>query len=155
LEKRYTKQEIMTMYLNQVDFVNNAVGIRSASRIYFSKEPKDLNKEEAAVLVGMLKNPSLFNPRRRVELTTDRRNTVLGQMLKNDFISQSEKDSLQKLPLELQYSPESHNEGIATYFREYLREYMRNWAKENPKEDGTHYNKIGRASCREREKITV
>lgn len=140
LEKRYTKQEIMTMYLNQVDFVNNAVGIRSASRIYFSKEPKDLNKEEAAVLVGMLKNPSLFNPRRRVELTTDRRNTVLGQMLKNDFISQSEKDSLQKLPLELQYSPESHNEGIATYFREYLREYMRNWAKENPKEDGTHYN---------------
>lgn len=101
LEKRYTKQEILTMYLNQVDFVNNAVGIRSASRIYFSKEPKDLNKEEAAVLVGMLKNPSLFNPRRRVELTTDRRNTVLGQMLKNDFISQSEKDSLQNLPLEL------------------------------------------------------
>lgn len=140
LEKRYTKQEILTMYLNQVDFVNNAVGIRSASRIYFSKEPKDLNKEEAAVLVGMLKNPSLFNPRRRVELTTDRRNTVLGQMLKNDFISQSEKDSLQNLPLELKYSPESHNEGIATYFREYLREYLRKWAKENPKEDGTHYN---------------
>src|SRR5690606_40795266 len=72
--------------------------------------------------------------------SSDLRNTVLGQMLKNDFISQSEKDSLQKLPLELQYSPESHNEGIATYFREYLREYMRNWAKENPKEDGTHYN---------------
>ncbi len=140
LESRYTKQEILTMYLNQVDFVNNAVGIRSASRIYFSKEPIKLNKEEAAVLVGMLKNPSLFNPRRRVELVTDRRNTVLGQMAKNDFISKAEKDSLQQLPLELKYSPESHNEGIATYFREYLREYMRNWAKENPKADGTNYN---------------
>ncbi len=140
LEKQYTKQEILTMYLNQVDFVNNAVGIRSASRIYFSKEPIDLNKEEAAVIVGMLKNPSLFNPRRRVELTTDRRNTVLGQMLKNNFITKQQKDSLQQLPLELKYSPESHNEGIATYFREYLREYMRSWVRENPKEDGSNYN---------------
>src|SRR5690554_268821 len=140
LERQYTKQEILTMYLNQVDFVNNAVGIRSASRIYFSKEPIDLNKEEAAVIVGMLKNPSYFNPRRRVELTTDRRNTVLGQMLKNDFITEKEKDSLQQLPLELKYSPESHNEGIATYFREYLREYMRGWVRENPKEDGSNYN---------------
>lgn len=140
LERQYTKQEILTMYLNQVDFVNNAVGIRSASRVYFSKEPKDLNTEEAAVIVGMLKNPSLFNPRQRLELTTNRRNTVLSQMEKNDFITEAEKDSLQKLPLELRYSPESHNEGIATYFREYLREYMRNWVKENPKEDGSNYN---------------
>ncbi len=140
LERQYTKQEILTMYLNQVDFVNNAVGIRSASRIYFSKEPKDLNTEEAAVIVGMLKNPSLFNPRLRLELTTNRRNTVLGQMAKNNFITKQEKDSLQKLPLVLRYSPESHNEGIATYFREYLREYMRQWVKENPKEDGTTYN---------------
>lgn len=140
LERRYTKQEILTMYLNQVDFINNAVGIRSASRIYFSKEPKQLNKEEAAVLVGMLKNPSLFNPRRREELVTNRRNTVLGQMLKNDFISKSERDSLQKLPLKLKYSPESHNEGIGTYFREYVRGYMQQWVKENPKADGTNYN---------------
>lgn len=140
LERQYTKQEILTMYLNQVDFVNNAVGIRSASRVYFSKEPKDLNTEEAAVIVGMLKNPSLFNPRQRLELTTNRRNTVLSQMEKNDFITEAEKDSLQKLPLELRYSPESHNEGIATYFREYLREYMRQWVKENPKEDGSNYN---------------
>jgi penicillin-binding protein 1A len=140
LERQYTKQEILTMYLNQVDFVNNAVGIRSASRVYFSKEPKDLNTEEAAVIVGMLKNPSLFNPRQRLELTTNRRNTVLGQMEKNDFITKQEKDSLQNLPLVLKYSPESHNEGIATYFREYLREYMRNWVKENPKEDGSNYN---------------
>ena len=140
LERQYTKQEILTMYLNQVDFVNNAVGIRSASRVYFSKEPKDLNTEEAAVIVGMLKNPSWFNPRRRLEITTDRRNTVLGQMEKNNFITKQEKDSLQNLPLVLKYSPESHNEGIATYFREYLREYMRNWVKENPKEDGSNYN---------------
>lgn len=142
LERRYTKQEILTMYLNQVDFVNNAVGIRSASRIYFSKEPKELNKGEAAVLVGMLKNPSLFNPRRkdREELVTNRRNTVLGQMFKNDFITQAEKDSLQKLPLALKYSPESHNEGIGTYFREYVRGYMQQWVKENPKADGTNYN---------------
>src|SRR5690606_17103479 len=98
IQKQFTKQEILTMYLNQVDFVNNAVGIRSASRIYFSKEPKDLNTEEAAVIVGMLKNPSLFNPRLRLELTSNRRNTVLGQMAKNNFITKQEKDSLQKLP---------------------------------------------------------
>jgi len=140
LEKRYTKQEILTMYLNQVDFVNNAVGIRSASRIYFSKEPKDLNIQEAAVFVGMLKNPSLYNPRRRIEKTTERRNTVLSQMYKNRKITKSERDSLQNLPLELDYSPESHNEGIATYFREYVRGYMQQWVKENPKSDGKNYN---------------
>jgi len=140
LEKRYTKQEILTMYLNQVDFVNNAVGIRSASRIYFSKEPKELNIEEAAVLVGMLKNPSLYNPRRRIEKATQRRNTVLNQMYKNKKISKDQRDELQKIPLELNYSPESHNEGIATYFREYIRGYMQQWVKENPKSDATHYN---------------
>jgi penicillin-binding protein 1A len=140
LERRYTKQEILTMYLNQVDFVNNAVGIRSASRVYFSKEPKDLSIEECAVLIGMLKNPSYFDPRRRLELTQDRRNTVFAQMERNDFISESEKDSLQNLTLVLKYSPESHNEGIATYFREYLRDYMKKWVKENPKPDGSNYN---------------
>lgn len=140
LEKQYTKEEIIAMYFNKVDFVNNAAGIRSASRIYFSKEPIDLNKEECAVLVGMLKNPSLFNPRRRLEMVTNRRNTVLGQMEKNDFISEGERDSLKELPLTLRYSPESHNEGIATYFREYLREYMRGWIKDNPKPDGTYHN---------------
>ncbi len=140
LEKQYTKEEIIAMYFNKVDFVNNAAGIRSASRIYFSKEPIELNKEECAVLVGMLKNPSLFNPRRRLELVTNRRNTVLSQMEKNDFVSKTERDSLQALPLILRYSPESHNEGIATYFREYLREYMRGWIKDNPKPDGSYYN---------------
>lgn len=140
LEKQYTKQEILTMYLNKFDFTHNAVGIRSASRIYFSKEPKELSIEECAVLVGMLKNPSLYNPKSRETNALKRRNTVFGQMVKNDFISKQEKDSLQRLPLVLRYSPESHNEGIGTYFREHLREFMKKWAKENPKEDGTYYN---------------
>src|SRR5690606_16371389 len=128
------------MYLNKFDFTHNAVGIRSASRIYFSKEPKELSIEECAVLVGMLKNPSLYNPKSRETNALKRRNTVFGQMVKNDFISKQEKDSLQRLPLVLRYSPESHNEGIGTYFREHLREFMKKWAKENPKEDGTYYN---------------
>src|SRR5690554_733906 len=129
LEKQYTKQEILTMYLNKFDFTHNAVGIRSASRIYFSKEPKELSIEECAVLVGMLKNPSLYNPKSRETNALKRRNTVFGQMVKNDFISKQEKDSLQRLPLVLRYSPESHNEGIGTYFREHLREFMKKWAK--------------------------
>lgn len=140
LERRYTKQEILTMYLNQVDFVNNAVGIRSAARIYFSKEPKDLTIEESAVLVGMLKNPSLYNPKSREENALNRRNTVINQMYKNDFVTKEERDSLKELPLALKFSPESHNEGIATYFREYLRDFMKKWVKENPKPDGTNYN---------------
>src|SRR5690554_3927261 len=129
LERQYTKQEILTMYLNKFDFIHNAVGIRSASRIYFAKEPKDLNVEESAILVGMLKNPSLYNPKSRETNALNRRNTVLGQMEKNNFITKQEKDSLQNLPLVLKYSPESHNEGIATYFREHLREFMKKWAK--------------------------
>src|SRR5690606_929809 len=92
LEKQYTKQEILTMYLNKFDFTHNAVGIRSASRIYFSKEPKELSIEECAVLVGMLKNPSLYNPKSRETNALKRRNTVFGQMVKNDFISKQEKE---------------------------------------------------------------
>jgi penicillin-binding protein 1A len=138
LERQYTKQEIIAMYLNTVDFVNNAVGIRSASKIYFNKEPKDLKVEEAAVLVGMLKNPSLYNPRResRKEIVTARRNTVLGQMVKNNKLDEAEKVKLEKEPIKLNYSPESHKEGIATYFREYLRAYMEKWVEDNPKKDG-------------------
>jgi penicillin-binding protein 1A len=142
LERQYTKQEIIAMYLNTVDFVNNAVGIRSASKIYFNKEPKELKIEEAAVLVGMLKNPSLYNPNRasRKQLVLDRRNTVLGQMVKNDKLDEAEKERLSKLPIRLNYSPENHKEGIATYFREYLRGFMDEWVKENPKKSGGEYN---------------
>jgi len=139
LERQYTKQEIIAMYFNKADFVNNAVGIRSASKVYFGKEPRDLKIEESAVLVGMLKNPSYFNPikEKRKKLVFDRRNTVLGQMVKNGHLEEAAKESLSKKPLVLDYHPESHNEGIATYFREYLRDFMKTWAKENPKKDGS------------------
>ncbi|OYQ43754.1 penicillin-binding protein [Flavobacterium cyanobacteriorum] len=139
LERQYTKQEIIAMYLNTVDFVNNAVGIRSAAKIYFGKEPKDLKVEEAAVLVGMLKNPSLYNPNKasRRQLVFDRRNTVLGQMVKNGKLDEAEKERLVKEPVRINFSPESHKEGIATYFREYLRDFMKKWVKDNPKKDGS------------------
>lgn len=140
LEKQYTKNEIITMYLNKYDFGHNAVGIRSASRIYFGKEPKELSVEESAMLVGMLKNSSLYNPMRRPEMVTQRRNVVFGQMLRNEFISSQEKDSLQMLPLELDINLEGHRDGSATYFREYVREFMRQWMKDHPKPNGESYN---------------
>lgn len=142
LERQYTKQEIIAMYLNTVDFVNNAVGIRSAAKTYFGKEPKDLTVEESAIIVGMLKNPSLYNPAResRRKIVTDRRNTVLGQMVKNGFIKPEVKDKLKDKAYKLDFNPENHNEGIATYFREYLRDFMKKWVKEHPKEDGSEYD---------------
>lgn len=142
LEKQYTKEEIVAMYLNQYDFGYNGDGIRSAARIYFGKEPKDLNVQESAMLVGMLKNSSLYNPFRREQLTLDRRNTVLSQMEKNDLLTETEKDSLQQIPLEIDFHPESHREGIATYFREYLRDWLKKWAGDpkNVKPDGEKYN---------------
>ena len=140
LERQYTKDEIIAMYLNKADFINTAVGIRSASKVYFAKEPKQLTVDEAAMLVGMLKNPSLFNPLRREEKVRERRNVVLKQMEKNGCLSTNSKLNFQKKPILLTFSPEKYNEGSATYFREYLREYMKNWAKENKKEDGSDYN---------------
>ncbi|WP_299433626.1 transglycosylase domain-containing protein [uncultured Aquimarina sp.] len=152
LERQYTKDEIMTMYLNKYDFLNQAIGISSASRIYFNKTPKDLKKEEAAVLVGMLKNSALFNPLRRPELVKNRRDVVLSQMAKYEYITTQEKDSLQQLELKLDYAPEGHSDGIATYFREYVRSWMGNWVKKNPKgedEDGnTKYYNIYRDGLR-------
>lgn len=140
LEKQYTKEEIIAMYLNKYDFLNQAVGIRSASRIYFGKEPKDLTQEESAMLVGMLKNSSLFNPLSRKELVKKRRNVVLKQMEKYKFISSEEKDSLQKLDLGLNVHREDTNDGIATYFREYVRKFMKKWLKTHKKPDGSDYN---------------
>ncbi|WP_209401008.1 penicillin-binding protein 1A [Pseudozobellia sp. WGM2] len=133
LERQYTKEEIIAMYLNQYDFLNNADGIRSAAKIYFGKEPQELKVEESAVLVGMLKNSSYFNPIRREELVTNRRNTVLGQMAKYDYITEKEKDSLQALKMDINYNPESHREGLATYFRMYLQGFMNDWISKNPK----------------------
>jgi len=140
LERQYTKQEIIAMYLNQVDFVNNAIGISSAAKIYFDKKPNELATEESAVLVGMLTNPSRFNPNRFKERATTRRNIVLGQMVRNNHLTEQKYNELKAKPIELTFKPENHNDGIATYFREYLRDYLKKWTKENPKEDGTIYD---------------
>lgn len=121
LERYYTKEEILTMYLNKFDFLNNAVGIKTAAFTYFGCLPRDLKAEEAATLVGMCKNPSLYNPVRRADRVRGRRNVVLDQMCKASYISQRECDSLKALPLTLKYHRVDHNEGEATYFREYLR----------------------------------
>ncbi|GFD78240.1 penicillin-binding protein 1A [Tenacibaculum sp. KUL118] len=140
LERQYTKEEIITMYLNKYDFLNQAVGVRSAARIYFGKEPKELDVEESAMLVGMLKNSSLFNPLRRKEMVKQRRNVVLKQMNRNEFITQQQKDSLQKLGLGLNINREGHSDGLATYFREHLRSILKEWVKEHPKPNGEEYN---------------
>lgn len=140
LERQYTKNEIIAMYLNKADFINTAVGIRSAAKVYFAKEPKNLTVDEAAMLVGMLKNPSLFNPLRREEKVKERRNVVLKQMEKNHFLTKTQKENYQAKPIKLTFTPEKYNEGTATYFREYLREYMKKWMEENKKEDGSDYN---------------
>lgn len=140
LEQQYTKNEILTMYLNKYDFGHNAVGIRSAARIHFGKEPLDLNIEQSAMLVGMLKNSSLYNPMRRPEMVKERRDVVFKQMERNEVITEAVKDSLQQLPLELDINFEGHSDGTATYFREYVREFMRGWMEKNPKPNGEKYN---------------
>ncbi len=170
LERFYTKEEIVNMYLNHFDFLNNAVGIQSAAYIYFHTTPDKLKIEEAATLVGMCKNPSYYNPRRFNERTRGRRNTVLNQMYKADYITAAERDSLQALPLELKYTRVDHKEGLAPYFREELRMMMTakepkrsnyrgweaqkfiddsiawannplyGWCEKNVKADGTKYN---------------
>ena len=140
LERQYTKNEIIAMYFNKADFINTAVGIRSAAKVYFGKEPRDLTIDESAMLVGMLTNPSLYNPVRRIEKVQKRRNIVLGQMVRNGFLEEAAKKSLEKKPIVLDFQPESHTDGIGTYFREYLRDFMKNWVKENKKSDGSEYD---------------
>ena len=140
LERQYTKNEIIAMYFNVYDFNNYAIGIRSASKTYFSKEPKDLTIDESAILVGMFKNSSLYNPVRNPVGVKNRRNVVLSQMLKSKIITQSQKESLSNLPIKLDFKLQTHKEGIATYFREYLREYMKKWVKENKKPNGEDYD---------------
>ncbi len=140
LESRYTKKEIITMYLNIYDFNYQADGVESAARIYFNKKPHELNIQECATLVGMLKNSSLYNPIRRESLTKDRRNIVFQQMFRNNLIDARTLDSLKQLPLEIDFTPQSHREGLATYFRAYLQEFMGQWLNENPQPDGTKYD---------------
>ncbi|MFA8435954.1 MAG: penicillin-binding protein 1A [Marinifilaceae bacterium] len=170
LERSYTKEEIMTMYFNKFDFLNLAVGIKSAANVYFNTTPDSLRIEQAAMLVGMAKNPAYFNPLRREELTWNRRNVVLAQMVKYDYLSQNEYDSLKQLPLGIDFQRVDHKKGIAPYFREFLRttltakepkrknypswnyqkfkedslEWANNpffgWCNKNKKNDGTNYN---------------
>jgi penicillin-binding protein 1A len=144
LERNYTKEEIITQYLNLYDFGNNGDGIRSAARIYFGKEPIDLDINESAILVGMLKNSSLYNPRphRNPIGVKNRRNVVLSQMSKYQYLEKNLVDSLRLEPLNLNYTPESHREGLATYFREFLRSHMKKWINDenNRKPDGSKYN---------------
>lgn len=140
LERQYTKSEIITMYFNVYDFNNYAIGIRSAAKTYFSKEPKDLTVDESAMLVGMFKNSSLYNPVRNEKGVKNRRNVVLSQMVKAKIITEAQKEKYSALPIKLDFQLQTHKEGTATYFREYLREFMKNWAKNNPKKDGKEYD---------------
>lgn len=140
LERQYTKNEIIAMYFNVYDFNNYAIGIRSAAKTYFNKEPKDLTIDESAVLVGMFKNSSLYNPVRNAQGVKNRRNVVLGQMVKSKIITEAQKEKYSQLPITLDFKLQTHKEGTATYFREYLREFMKSWVKENKKPDGTDYD---------------
>ena len=139
LERLYSKEEILLMYLNQFDFLYNAVGIQSASQVYFSTTPAKLKIEEAAMLVGMCKNPSLYNPMRYPERAIGRRNTVLGQMEKYGFIDQNTRDSIAAIPLQLKYSSVDHKQGLAPYLREYLRGVLT--AKEPKESNYSEWNK--------------
>ncbi len=142
LESNYSKEEIIAMYFNQFDFLYQGVGIHNAANVYFGKLPSELNVEEAAMLVGMFKNPWSYNPAKsdRQEAALARRNTVLRQMERNDFLTEEEADSLVALPLVLSFQRQGHDQGLAPYLREYIRSYMKDWIAEHPKPDGGTYN---------------
>jgi penicillin-binding protein 1A len=140
LEKSYTKDEILALYLNTIDFVNNAVGIKSAANVYFNVEPKELSITQAATLVGMLQNPSLYNPVKRPERALQRRNIVLNQMVKSKYLTAAERDSLMKTPLDLKFNKVDHIEGLAPYFRSTLANELKDWASKNKKADGSNYD---------------
>lgn len=140
LERNYSKEEILSMYLNTVDYGSNAYGIKAASHIFFSKKPSELEVEEAAVLVGLLKAPTAYSPVRNPENANRRRNVVLSQMQKYGYISEVEYKEKSSNPIKLHYNPQSHDEGIATYFREMLRNYMKEWCKTHYKANGENYD---------------
>lgn len=140
LERFYTKEEIITMYLNYFDFLHNAVGIKTAADVYFDKDPKNLTLTESATLIGLCKNPSYFNPVRYPERCTDRRNVVLGQMLKAGYITNEEYQKAHDEPLALNFHRVDHKDGIATYFREFLRQYI--MAQKPTLEDYPSWNRV-------------
>ena len=140
LERNYTKNEILKMYFNTVHLSADIYGIKSAAKTFFNVEPADLTVEQGAVLVGMLKGSTKFNPKRNPELSKNRRNIVLDQMGKYDYLSKSALDSIQELDLELDYLKLDHNEGLATYFREQVKKDIKIWAEKNQKVDGSKYD---------------
>ncbi len=140
LERAYTKEEIMAMYFNTVPFSDNAFGIKSAANVYFGKPVDSLNMQEAAVLVGMLKAPSEYNPRTKGKASLQRRNVVIDQIYHYNIISKQQRDSLWKLPIALDFHSETQTEGEAPYFREYLRLWLRDWCDQHRKPDGSKYN---------------
>jgi penicillin-binding protein 1A len=140
LERNYTKDEIIAMYLNYFDFLHNAVGIKTASNTYFGKEPKDLTVNEAATLIGLCKNPSYFNPVRHHDRSQDRRNVVLGQMVKAGYLTEAQYQQYSAEPLKLNFHVSDHKDGVAVYFRDFLRRYM--MAKKPERSDYPSWNMV-------------
>lgn len=140
LERHFTKEEIITLYLNTVAYGDNVYGIRNAAKTFFQKEPDRLNVEEAAVLIGMLKGATLYNPRRNPKLALDRRNTVLSQMVRNKYLDAAEADVLKRQPIELNYKKLDETTGLGPYFRMVLGEEMKKWCKEHKKNNGDSYD---------------
>ncbi|ERM81888.1 glycosyl transferase [Rhodonellum psychrophilum GCM71 = DSM 17998] len=143
LEKSYTKNEILTLYLNTSEFGSNAYGIKTAAKTFFKKETNNLNIQESATLVGLFKAPSYYSPVYNPENSLRRRNTVLGQMEKYEYLTKAEYDSISKLPVELDYRVDNQNQGSATYFREIIKADLIKWTKENLKSDGSTYDLFG------------
>jgi len=140
LERNFTKDEIITLYLNTVAFGDNVFGIRNAAKTFFQKEPDRLNVQESAVLIGMLKGSTLYNPRRNPKLALDRRNTVLSQMVRNNYLPEAEATKLKLTPIELNYKKLDESAGLGPYFRMILGEELKKWCKENTKQNGDNYN---------------
>ena len=140
LERNFTKEEIITLYLNTVAFGDNVFGIRNAAKTFFQKEPDRLNVQESAVLIGMLKGATLYNPRRNPKLALDRRNTVLSQMVRNNYLPEAEAAKLKLTPIELNYKKLDESAGLGPYFRMILGEELKKWCKENTKQNGDNYN---------------
>ena len=140
MEQMYSKEELLQLYLNTVSFSDNTYGIRVAAKRFFNKDPKDLKAEEAACLIAMLKATSIYHPLRNPKTSQTRRNIVLEQMQRYGYLSVTQRDSLQALPIAINYQPETHNDGLATYFRESLRLELKDWLDEYNKEHKTNYN---------------
>ena len=141
LEHNYSKQEILAMYFNTVDFGSNAFGVKTASKTFFDKTPAELDVDEAAMLVGLLKAPTTYSPILHPDNALARRNTVLHQMNRYEYLSDEDYEAYKAKPLDMShYTPQSHNDGLATYLREYLRSYMKDWCAHHRKPNGEHYD---------------